>query len=235
MTILRGFVPMFDWQKILSEDNYHDDPIPHWRAYDVLPESDYQALLESYDDVCLNQTCQGVFIPDTPDLPDEWQRFADHNFKLGGEPARAMQHKFGDVTDDWFISAHAMSRHQHQPSEIAPGELIRDWHIDGDSKYFNTIYYLGPETQGHIELRNELTGKEKSYAYAGNSILVWRNITPEGHHYHQFRNSDSGIRRTVYLCWAPLNSHYIENSIYCIDPGTAHCLETLTDYQGLTT
>ena len=224
---------MFDWNKILSDDNYSSDPLPHWRAYDVLPEEVYQELLQSYDD-CWEHTCQGVLTPDMGNIPDVWRKFAEHNFNLGGEPAIKMTDRLGTSYSDWFVSAHALSRHHHPPSDISPGDLIRDWHIDGESKYFNTLFYLGPESQGHIELRNSDTDSEHSYEYASNSMLVWRNIVPTNNHYHQFRNSASGIRRTVYLCWAPRDPQYINDATLSVDPGTSECLKKLTNYQNLT-
>ena len=223
---------MFNWDDIITDRNFRSDPIPHFRVENVLPDDVYSELLTTYDDSWRATSGYGVITPDTPGISDIWQQFATR--AISDLPVDKLEDYFDYHYPEWFVSACALSYHLHDTNTIRPGRLIRDWHQDGDSKFFNSIYYLGPEKQGHIELKNMHTGREKSYEYSGNSILIWRNWMPDSCYQHQFRNSESGHRRTVYLCWAPKTDYYIENAGYSIDPDTTRHLQRLTRYQGLT-
>ena len=224
---------MFDWQKIITDKNFRSDPIPHFRVENVLSDDIYTELLETYNSSWDATDGYGVITPECTGISDVWRQFADSAYH--DIPAKMLEPYFDYEHPDWFVSACALSYHHHDPDDgnIKPGELIRDWHQDGDSKFFNSIYYLGSESLGHIELKNTQTGAELSYEYSGNSILIWRNWMPDSSYLHQFRNSQSGPRRTVYLCWAPKTDYYIDAAGHSIDPETSRHLKKLIRYQGL--
>lgn len=223
---------MINWTEILVSDNFYTDPFPHFRIYDVLPESDYEAIRKTYD-TCHDLSEFGVTTPHDTQMPDVWQRFSLDNFDNCDIICQELCKYFGHTEiPEWFVSSNALARHEHP--EMAPGELIRDWHIDGDCKFFNSIYYIGTESEGHIEIKNSITQSEKSYEFCGNSMLIWPNSTVLNNHYHQFRNSNTGVRRTLYMCWAPKTTEMIESATYCVDADMAQALRRVTDYQGLT-
>ena len=223
---------MINWTEILVSDNFYTDPFPHFRIYDVLPESDYEALRKTYD-ACHDLCAFGVTTPGDTHVPDVWQRFTTDNFDRSDIICEELSRYFGQTDiPEWFVSSYALAKHEHP--ELAPGELIRDWHIDGDGKFFNSIYYIGTESQGHIEIKNGITQSEKSYEFCGNSMLIWPNRTELHNHFHQFRNSNTGIRRTLYMCWAPKTPEQIQFATCSVDKPMAQALRRVTDYQGLT-
>ena len=195
---------MINLANILNDTNFVSDPFPHFRIYDVLPQEIHSELYQTYD----SQS-------DTLEQPHGgWNKNIMSHTKLWDELLTefwescdvVMQHaaKYLNTDPDKSYITTGVSLAKHTLCND-PGKLIRDWHIDGSSKYVNIIYYLGSgsETHGNIELCDMDKGTDEylSYPYTANSMIVWANIPPFN---HRFRQSNQ-FRKTVYTNFASID------------------------------
>jgi hypothetical protein len=204
---------MIDWTNVLSEKNFYTDPGPHYRIYNFLPDKIHDELYNTYLE---NRSHRSDGMYDVGfDYTTLWKEFLQDCFNSIDIVPSILEQSFSMPHQDcgYFLSSCALAYH----NDIhIPGELIRDWHRDGDAKYFNMIYYLGnwQMTYGNIELKDMTTQKEKSYEYTSNSAIIWSNKPSKDHDlYHQFRQSGNQERRTVYVTWAPNEEPYIKHAI----------------------
>ena len=193
---------MINFGKILTDSNFVSDPFPHFRIYEVLPEEIHTQLYQTYDQQS-----------DTLEQPHGgWNKNITSHTKLWDNlltefwescdvvMQRATEYLNTDPYKSYITTGVSLAKHTMCEE---PGKLIRDWHIDGASKYVNIIYYLGTgsETHGAIELCDMDNGSDNylSYPYTANSMIVWANIHP---YHHRFCQANM-CRKTVYANFAP--------------------------------
>ncbi len=192
---------MINFDNILTDTNFVSDPFPHFRIYNVLPQETHDDLYESYDDQS-NCTIQphGAWNKTLVNHTELWTELLT-KFWDSCDTVMSQAQKYLDTPSHKSYVTTGVSLAKHTMCDN-PGALIRDWHIDGSSKFVNIIYYLGSgsETHGAIELcdMDKDTDKFTSYPYTANSMIVWANIPPFN---HRFRQANT-FRKTVYTNFA---------------------------------
>ena len=187
---------MIDWNKIPSQ--YQSEPVNHFRISKVFSDGIYTELLDTYLHTW-GLTTKGFYDPSVT-YPNVWQNLYDYVMETRNVvPELIHDHLEEDLHQDYIITNLQLSNHIFP--DLAPGELIRGWHRDGSTKYFNMVIYFDDETHGNIEFKNVETEQEKSYLYEPNSAVMWANC--DHRVWHQFRNSGSGVRKTLFITWAP--------------------------------
>jgi len=77
------------------------------------------------------------------------------------------------------------------------GKIIRDWHIDGCTKKYQIIYYLGgADPAGHTELSNESGTQQKLLPFKHNRVLVFHNTRKKWPSWHRFFGTTECYRLT---------------------------------------
>ena len=200
--VINTFV--FNFDNIITKDNFVNKPFPHFRIYDVLPKHEHDTLFSTFEEN-RNKLELPFCIWDKNNSP----AVLDQNWN---EVLELFWNSCDDVISkcmDYFpidsnkkIIPTGVSMVTHN-ALVPPGKLIRDWHIDGSSKFVNIIYYMGTgeETHGEIELKNFDIRDETftSYPYKANSMIIWPNVSP---FHHRFRMSGNGFRNTIYTNYA---------------------------------
>ena len=192
---------MIDLDNHLTNANFVSDPFPHFRISEVLPNEIHTQLYQTYDqqsDTLVQP--HGVWNYTIASHTDLWHDLL-REFWESCDVVMQRATEFLNTDPDKSYITTGVSLAKHTLCD-EPGKLIRDWHIDGSSKYVNIIYYLGSgsETHGNIELCDMDKGSDKylSYPYMANSMIVWANIPPFNHRFRQA----SRYRRTVYTNFA---------------------------------
>ena len=188
---------MIEWNKLSS--HYSSEPVNHFRIQNVFTNKVYTELLDTYEQAW-RLTTKGFYDPGVT-YPDVWQNLYDYVMETRNVVPNLIHNYLDEELhyDDYIITNLQLSNHIFP--DLAPGELIRGWHRDGATKYFNMVIYFDNETHGNIEFKNVETEQEKSYLYEPNSAVMWANC--DHRVWHQFRNSGSGVRKTLFITWAP--------------------------------
>ena len=133
--------------------------------------------------------------------------FPEHRLFSGPNNSDEIFAEFSDVNfnimaDDIVAKCHDLMKVPYSECELDEisfinykydnVELIRDWHLDGASKKFQMLYYLGEsEAGGEIELTN---GKDiKTLPYQHNRLFIWQNAPGTLHRFW----SVNGSRKTI--------------------------------------
>jgi hypothetical protein len=205
-------VQMINWQEKLNSDTFINDPVPHFRIYDVLPRDLHDMFYNSYMDIVRDKIIEEhhghtnfaklhIWTPHKPQpLTSEWLMLLN-TLSTGGPEVVDIWNSFSH--DNLVIprpSEHVRFNHWTKEGFV-PGKLIQTWHRDGNDPKLVCIYYLGTgeETQGNFELMNENTKEMVDYEYKANSMTIILNHSPQ---IHRFRQTGFGQdRRTLYTGW----------------------------------
>lgn len=196
---------MITWSKLLTQENFYKNPVPHYRIYNVLSSRDHAILYSEYFDV-LQESCtgsSGSWRPGNFQQSKHWNAFLKTIWDSGTTLKTAWETQTppsatltdGDITDNIL----GVNLSCHSPVGGKPGSLIKDWHYDGENKKLSMIYYLGTgeEEHGNFEFKNAETQETLDYPYTYNSMTIWCNDTLS---LHRFRRSNL-TRKTVYSAW----------------------------------
>jgi len=116
----------------------------------------------------------------------QWELFSDVNINLAKETFETLE-KIFDTPKSTFED-YELNLNIYGGSSI---ELIRDWHIDGNTKKFQSVYYLGGSAGGEFELKG---GDDiLTYPYQHNRLIVWYNTKETQHRFW----SVNGTRYTI--------------------------------------
>lgn len=127
------------------------------------------------------------------DPPPLWQKVIEENLNhRSSETVEYLDSVFEQPTTDFHV-------HEANLTSLDFGgdpELVRDWHIDGDRKKYQTLYFFGNCTKGgEHEMLDEKTGMRKVIPFTHNMMLAWYNRYSEPRAMHRFY-SGQGQRYT---------------------------------------
>ena len=185
---------MINWEQILTSENFKSSPVPHFRIYNLLPDDIHSKLYQDYDTVWDKLIHPTGIWKKSMDIDNPlWEELFNHCWDTG-EIVKDYWCKHTDTeltpteTLNVNLSKHFFCNH--------PGELLRDWHLDGTDKNLSYIYYLGmgDETHGGFEFRCPKTNDILHYPYTANSLTIWNNDDVSFHRFYQANRE----RKTLY-------------------------------------
>ena len=190
---------MIEWHKLLTSENFYNDPSPHYRIFNVLPDDVHSELNSSYIDIRDKMKPPFGHHSKGQNLQCElWQELLEDFWNSSDVLHKSwVQMTNQDLPDDHNV--HSVNFSSHPPKDY-PGKLLKDWHTDGPEKKLSYIYYLGDgdETHGNFELSNHDISRTKDYPYQANSMIIWYNDFGSNHRFRQSNN----IRKTVYVSFS---------------------------------
>lgn len=202
---------MINWQEKLTTENFYLNPVPHFRVYDLIDIDIHNELYEEYQSIISSKIL----------LEDHRHGFTQGTSYMIWRPNKpqplspnmsSLLHSLTGAQDDVFDAYNRLAKCNLSPTfdstdsvnfnfwhrhAFIPGELVYDYHRDGEDLKFVSIYYLGmgDEESGDIEIKNEETQEEISYEYTANSYILFLNEHPQK---HRFRHPSNGRdRRTL--------------------------------------
>ena len=210
---------MINWQEKLKQENFHNDPVPHFRIYDVLSRDLHDRFYESYMNIVRDRIIQEDPTPGHPPgsrlhiwkplkhqpLTSEWLMLLN-TLSMAGPEVSEIWNSFSPDNIVCTIPSEQVRFNHWTKEGFVPGRYVQTWHRDGDDDKLVAIYYLGTgnEEQGNFELMNENTSEIVDYEYRANSMTIFLNRPPQK---HRFKHTSYGYdRRTLYTAWAHENT-----------------------------